>query len=109
MNNDGLASATRFLVLSLSVFFLAAALGGLALFDFDTTRDRVLWVGFLGVGAALMLFGQLKLPRSSRSAAVVSLGAILGGVPLFWTLVIPIAVAAVIACSFALARGPARA
>jgi hypothetical protein len=56
-----------------------------------------------------MLFAQLKLPRSSRSAALVSLGAILGGVPLFWTIVIPIAVAAVIACSFALARGPARA
>jgi hypothetical protein len=51
-----------------------------------------------------MLLGQLTLPPSARSALLVSLGAVLGGLPLFWTLLVPVAVAAVIACSIALAR-----
>jgi hypothetical protein len=51
-----------------------------------------------------MLLGQLALPPGARSAVLVSLGAVLGGLPLFWTLLVPVAVAAVIACSIALAR-----
>ena len=38
------------------------------------------------------------------AALLVSLGAVMGGLPLFWTLIVPVAVAAVIACSVALAR-----
>jgi hypothetical protein len=41
------------------------------------------------------------------AAVLLSAGALVGGFPLFWTLVVPIAVAAVIACSVALARRPA--
>ena len=107
MGSDGLASSTRFLVLALGVLYVVAAIGGPVLFDFDTTRDVVLWLGFLLGGAALMLLGQLGMPRGVRSAAMVSIGAVIGGLPLFWTLVVPIAVAAVIACSIALARRPA--
>lgn len=107
MSGDGLASATRFLVLAMSVLYLVGAFGGLLLFDFETTRDVVLWIGFLLGGAVLMVLGQLGLPRGPRSALMVSLGAVMGGLPLFWTLVVPIAVAAVIACSVALARRPA--
>jgi len=107
MGSDGLASSTRFLVLALSVLYLVAAIGGIFLFDFETTRDTVLWLGFLIAGAVLMVLGQLGVPRGPRSAAMVSVGAVLGGLPLFWTLVVPIAVAAVIACSIALARRPA--
>jgi hypothetical protein len=51
-----------------------------------------------------MLVGQTMIPPGGRSALLVSLGAALGGLPLVWTLVVPIAVAAVIACSIALAR-----
>ena len=54
-----------------------------------------------------MLVGQLTLPRGRPSALLVSIGAVLGGLPLFWTLLVPVAVAAVIACSIALARRPA--
>ena len=104
---DGLASSTKFLVLSLSLLYLIASVGGLLFLDFDTTRDTVLWLGFLVGGAALLLLGQLGMPRGARSAAMVSIGAVLGGLPLFWTLVVPIAVAAVITCSIALARRPA--
>lgn len=107
MSGDGLASATRFLVLALSVLYLVGAGGGLIVFDFDTTRDIVLWIGLLVAGAALMVLGQMGLPRGTRSAIMVSIGALIGGLPLFWTLVVPIAVAAVITCSIALARRPA--
>ena len=103
MGSEGLASATRFLVLALSVLYGVAALGAL-LIDFDSTRDVAFWISFLLVGAALMLIGQLVIPPGGRSALLVSLGAALGGLPLFWTLVVPVAVAAVVACSIALAR-----
>ena len=104
MGGEGLASATRFLVLALSVLYVAAAVAGGFLIEFDSTRDNVTWSALLVVGAALMLVGQLLLPPGARSALLVSLGAALGGLPLFWTLLVPVAVAAVIACSIALAR-----
>ena len=107
MSRDGLASATRFLVLALGILYALSAVAGLALIDFDTTRSIVLWVAFLSIGAALMLVGQLATPAGWSSAALVSVGAALGGLPLFWTVLVPIAVAAVIACSIALARGRA--
>jgi hypothetical protein len=107
MSRDGLAAATRFLVLALSALYLLAAIAGLALVNFSSTRDLVLWTVLLLVGAAFLAAGQLLLPTGPPSAALVSLGAVLGGLPLFWTLLVPIAVAAVIACSVRLARGPA--
>lgn len=109
MTGNSLASATKFLVIALSVLYLVAAIGGLVLLDFESTRDTVLWLGFLSAGAVLMVLGQLGAPAGARSAAMVSVGALLGGLPLFWTIVVPIAVAAVIACSIALARRPAAA
>lgn len=107
MTGNSLASATKFLVIVLSALYLVAAVAGFVLLDFDTTRDIVLWVGFLVGGAVLMVFGNVGMPAGARSAAIVSIGAMMGGLPLFWTLVVPIAVAAVIACSIALARRPA--
>jgi hypothetical protein len=107
MSRDGLAAATRFLVLALSALYTLAAIAGLVLVDFSSTRDLALWTVLLLGGAALLAAGQLLLPTGTASAAVVSLGAVLGGLPLFWTLLVPIAVAAVIACSVRLARRPA--
>ena len=104
MGGEGLVSATRFLVLALSALYALAAVGGFALVDFDNTTSRVLWLVLLLAGAGLMLLGQLTLPPSGRYALLVSLGAAIGGLPLFWTLVVPVAVAAVIACSVAIAR-----
>jgi len=53
----------------------------------------------------LILLGQ-RAGRISPwlSAALVSLGAALGGFPLFWTLFVPLAAAILIALSFAVAR-----
>jgi hypothetical protein len=101
MSREGLVSATKFLALALGGLYVVAAFGGLAVLPVDNV---VPWLAFLLIGAALMLVGQLALPPSGWSALLVSLGAVLGGLQLYWTLVVPIAVAAVIACSIALAR-----
>ena len=104
MSGEGLASATRFLVLALGLLYALAAVGGVLLIDFDSSRDVALWMAFLVVGAALLIGGQLLLPPGALYATLVSSGAALGGLPLFWTIVVPIAVAVVVTCSIALAR-----
>jgi hypothetical protein len=101
---SGLASATRFLVIALGLLYALAAVGGLALVEFEHTRDIVLWSAFLAVGAVLLLVGQLLVRPGPLSAVLISVGAVIGGLPLFWTLLVPVAVAAVVACSIALAR-----
>src|SRR5262245_36442819 len=106
MSRDGLAAATRFLVLALSTLYALAAVAGPVVRTFDAAGPPVAWVMPRLTGAALLAGGQLFLPTGSASAALVSLGAVLGGVPLFWTLLVPIAAAAVIACSVRLARRP---
>jgi hypothetical protein len=106
MSGDGLASATKFLVLALSALYALAAVAGVVLVDFGSTRDRLLWTVLLLGGAGLLATGQLLLGSGPASAAVVAMGAVLGGLPLFWTLLVPIAVALVIACSVRLARRP---
>ena len=97
-------SATKFLVLTLSALYALAGIVGFFAIEFDTSASRALWLGFLLAGAVLLLVGQLLFPPSGRSALLVSLGAVLGGLPLFWTLIVPVAVAAVIACSVAISR-----
>jgi uncharacterized membrane protein len=104
VGSNGLASATRFLVIALGLLYALAAVGGLALVEFEHTRDIVLWTTFLAVGAALLLAGQLLVRPGALSALLISVGAVVGGLPLFWTLLVPIAAAAVVACSIALAR-----
>ena len=104
MSGTGLASAMRFLVIALSALYALAAVAGLFLLDFETTQDIVLWLAFLTGGIALMLVGQLAVPAGWMSAGLVSIGAAAGGLPLVWTILVPIAVATVVTCSFALAR-----
>jgi hypothetical protein len=104
MRGKSLASSTRFLVIALGLLYALAAAGGLAFVDFGSTRDIVLWTAFLAVGATLLLVGQLLVQPGALSATLVCVGAIVGGLPLFWTLLVPIAVAAVIACTVALTR-----
>jgi hypothetical protein len=106
MTGDGLAAATRFLVLALSVLYVLAAIAGLALVNFDSAAQVAAWTVPLLAGAGFLAAGQLLLPVGARSAALISVGAVLGGLPLFWTLLVPIAVAVVIACSVRLARRP---
>lgn len=104
MSREGLPSATRFLVIALSLLYALAAVAAPLLTDFGSTRDLVVWMVLLLVGTALLLAGQLLAPPGALSASLVSIGAVLGVLPLFWTVLVPVAVAAVIACSIALAR-----
>jgi hypothetical protein len=103
MRGDGLASATRFLVLALSGLYGVAAVVVLLYAGFDTRRTMV-WMAFLLGGAALMLLGQLLAPIGWTSATLVSAGAVAGGLPLIWTILVPVAAAVVVASSVALAR-----
>lgn len=103
MKFDSLASATRFLVFALAGLYGMAAIVVLLYTDLDSGQTAS-WIGFLLGGAALMLVGQLLAPAGWLSAILVSAGAVAGGLPLLITIVVPIAVAAVIACSVALAH-----
>jgi len=103
MRRDSLASATRFLVFALAALYAVAALVALLYSGFDGGR-AALSLAFLLGGAALMLGGELLAPRGWPAAILVSAGAVGGGLPLLITIVVPVAVAAVIACSVALAR-----
>jgi hypothetical protein len=107
MSGTRLARTTRHLVFALSALYVLAAITGVAFADFDTTTSIVIWLGLLCGGAVFMLVGQLASDYPGRaSALLVSIGAVAGGLPLLWTIIIPIAVATVIACSIALARQP---
>jgi hypothetical protein len=103
MKSDGLASATRFLVFALAALYGTAAIVVLLYAGFSTSQT-ILWLAFLLGGVALMLVGQLLAPAGWFTAIPVSAGAVMGGLPLLITIVVPIAVAALIACSIALAR-----
>jgi hypothetical protein len=103
MKAENLASATRFLVFALAGLYGMAAVVVLLYADFDASRTAT-WLAFLIGGAALMLVGQFLAPAGWATAILVSAGAVAGGLPLLVTIVVPIAVAAVIACSVALAR-----
>jgi hypothetical protein len=63
MSGDGLASATRFLVLALSVLYALAAVVGLALIDFDTTRSVVL------IAVAAVMACSIALARHRAAPA----------------------------------------
>jgi len=104
MPGHGLESTTRFLVLALSALYVTAALVVFLYAGFDAGRTTF-WVLCLVGGTALMLVGQLLARAGWLSAILVSIGAVAGGLPLVWTILVPVAVAAVIACSVALARG----
>jgi hypothetical protein len=85
------------------IYVVAALVGIMA--EFDRTRDTVLWVLFLGGGALLILLGH-RVSHSSavQAALLVSLGAAAGALPLFWSILVPLACAVVIALSVGIAR-----
>jgi hypothetical protein len=99
-----LASATRFLVLALAALYVVVGISG-AIFVTDEGSATVSWLTFLLGGALFMLAGTFLLKTPPwLSAALVSLGASIGGLPLFWTVIVPVAAAVIVASSIALAR-----
>jgi hypothetical protein len=88
----------------LALVYLAAGAAGLFA-EFETTSDLVVWLVLLWGGAVLILACILFVHAVGwLSAALMSLGAAIGGLALFWTILVPIAVAAVISTSFVIAR-----
>ena len=81
MRGQNLAPSTRFLVIALGLLYALAAVGGLALVEFENTRDIVLWTVFLAVGAALLLAGRFLVRPGALSVTVISVGAVVGGLP----------------------------
>ena len=95
----------RIVSLVLAGIFCIAGVAGV--YEIEGTQDRVLWGLFLFGGAALIFVGQwLYGAMPVLSTTLVSLGTAAGGLPLFWTIVVPLAAAVVIALGVALARRP---
>ena len=104
MSGDGLTDATRRLVYLLAALYALAVLTAAAFGEIDTAGEAAAWIGVLGGGAALMVLGQRFARPGWHRATLVSLGAILGGLALVWTIVVPIAAAVVVTCAVTLAR-----
>ena len=86
-----------------AVYLIAGTVGFFV--SFDDTSDRVLWLVLLYGGAALAIAGLLLADGASwTSGVLVSLGGVAGGLPLLGTILVPFAVAALIALSFAISR-----
>jgi hypothetical protein len=104
MGGEGLAEATRRLVYLLAALYVLAVLTAAAFGEIDTAGEAAAWIGVLGGGATLLVLGQRFAPPGWRRAAVVSLGAMLGGLALVWTIIVPIAAAVVVTCAVTVAR-----
>ena len=75
--------------------------------DTASTSDQVLWIAFLAGGGLVLLAGVRLIERSRLAgAALVSLGAVAGALPLFWTILAPLAAITLIVLSVRYARRP---
>jgi hypothetical protein len=91
-----------------TAYLLAGVLGGAfwpSHWEEASRADQVLWLIFLGGGGLLVLAGLRLFARSPwTGAALVSVGAVAGAVPLFWTLAVPLVAIALVALSIKYAR-----
>ena len=111
MRRDALRTAI--LVLGGLLALAALVLGLLIGFDedWDSTGERVLWF-VLTVGGALLLATGLWYASRSRTptaAVLISVGALMTGVGIFWSIVIPVAAIAVVVLTVMWIRRPAAA
>lgn len=71
-------------------YLLVGIVGGLSLSHWDEAGagDQIIWVAFL-VGGAILILAGLRISRRSPwgGAALISVGALAGALPIFWTLV----------------------
>jgi hypothetical protein len=102
MTSQRVSRLHRGLVAALVTIYVASAIAGL--FS-DSIGNKVLWVILLGGSAALIVAGTvLRKAPPWISVGLVSVGAIVGGVLLLWTLVVPIAAALLVGLTFSLSR-----
>jgi|SRR5207253_9079074 len=90
-----------------AVYILVGVIVGAlpALWEDSSTGGRVFWIVFL-VGAGVLVLAGLRIFERSRwaGAALVSVGAIVGGLVLAWSIAAPIAAIALIVLSVVCAR-----
>lgn len=90
-----------------AVYLLAGVVVGLwpSVWDDSGTGDQIFWIVFL-VGGGLLLLAGLRMSKRSPwpSAALISLGALAGGIPVFWTVLAPIAALTLVVLSVVYAR-----
>jgi hypothetical protein len=88
-------------------YLLAGIVAGLwpSFWDDTGTDDQIFWIVFL-VGGGLLLLAGLRISARSPwpAAALISLGALAGGVPIFWTVIGPIAALTLVVLSIVYAR-----
>jgi hypothetical protein len=94
------------------VYIVVGIVGGLwpGHWDGSSTGDQALWFVFLIGGGVLLLAGLRLFQRSPWSgAALVSLGAVAGALPIFWSVAAPLVAIALIVLSFMYVRRAAAA
>jgi hypothetical protein len=101
-------------VVLLGAFLMLAYLGmglGIGIFteDWSGTGERVFWF-VLTLGGAAVLAAGLWLARTTRSrgaaAALLALGAVMGAVAMFWSILGPLLAIALVVLAFLWARRP---
>ena len=88
-------------------YLLAGVIVGLwpSVWDDTGTGDQIFWIVFLTGGGLLLLAGLRISMRSPWPAAVlISLGAVVGAIPTFWTVIAPIAAITLVVLSVVYAR-----
>ena len=88
-------------------YLLVGIIGGLSLSHWDeaSAGDQILWVVLL-VGGAILIIAGLRISRRSPwgGAALISIGALAGALPIFWTLVAVLVAISLVVLSIVYAR-----
>jgi hypothetical protein len=94
------------------VYLLAGVVVGLwpSVWDDTGTGDQIFWIVFL-VGAGLLILAGLRMSNRSPwpAAALISVGALAGALPTFWTVIAPIVAIPLVVLSIVYARRKAAA
>jgi hypothetical protein len=90
-----------------AAYVIIGIIGGLWASHWEeaSTGDRVVWVVLL-VGGGVLLFVGLRMSRRSPwlGALLISIGAVAGALPIFWTLVASVVAVTLVVLSIVYAR-----
>ena len=88
-------------------YLLVGIIGALSISHWDeaSASDQILW-GSLLVGGGILIFAGLRISRRSPwgGFALISIGALAGALPIFWTLIAVVVAIALVVLSFLYAR-----
>ena len=112
MREGGLEKALRGLGMFTGVAYLIVGVAGAVWpghWDEAAASDRIIWAVLLITGGLLVLAGLRLLHRApGRGGTLVSIGAVVGALPIFWALLPLLLAVALIALSVLYARRAAR-